>query len=317
MDKQSLLQSQRVASNVLSKALLTNKLSHAYLFAGPQGCNKKDFALLVAQSFVCQNSDTQGFACQKCPSCLRIQDGNYGDLFVLDKSNSTGSKQILKDDIQHLQQFFENTAIEASGKRVYIIHNVENSTSEALNSLLKFLEEPRNNILAILTCSSVEAVLPTIVSRCQVIHFHKNDPIVNLEKPWQVYLASHCVLDETIDELMDNKAFNSALDALDIFMKANRYTLDEIIISIEKDLVIDNKNKASLTYFFECLYHIYRLKLSNNSLFMHYFAKIELFLNNPSNGLLILRQGALKSTKTYYMPLVYEETMLALKKELV
>lgn len=318
MDKQAVLSSQNIAYHVLSKALTHDKLSHAYLFAGPQGCNKKEFATLLAQSYICEHKDSDGFACMQCSYCTRIATGNYGDMFVLDKmSKKEGSGQILKDDIQQLQHFFENTGIEVSGKRVYIIHNVDNATSEAVNSLLKFLEEPRANILAILTASSVEGVLPTIVSRCQVIHFHKNTPLIDLQQPWQYYVAQCCVKDESVEELLENSDFTLALDGMDKFIHSNSHNLDQNIMIIEKECVIDAQSKQALTYFFEGLYHIYRLNLSNPDVFQHYFAKIELFFNNPSNGLLLLRQGVQKSTKTYYMPLVFEQVMNEIKKEIL
>lgn len=98
------------------------------------------------------------------------KNGTYTDCIVIDGEN----KSIKKEAILHIQEEFTKTALEQKGKKVYILNMAENATVEALNSLLKFLEEPSNDVTAILIVEQVDRLLPTIVSRCQMIPFKKN-----------------------------------------------------------------------------------------------------------------------------------------------
>jgi DNA polymerase-3 subunit delta' len=92
-----------------------------------------------------------------------VDHGNYADLLLLDGEKAT----IKKEDVQEIVADFTKTPLEEKGILIYIIHLVENMTVEAVNSLLKFLEEPGKNTYAILTSENEARVLPTIVSRCE------------------------------------------------------------------------------------------------------------------------------------------------------
>lgn len=164
MFKDELKKLQPVAYQTLENALLTNKPAHAYMFHGPAGTPKKEAAYLLAKSFVC---DHDGFACEECETCMRIEHHNYADLLYIDGTQTS----IKKNDIVSLQHEFNKTALEMNGKKIYIIDHVENATADALNSLLKFLEEPTGDMVAILLVEQLDLVLPTIISRCQIIPF--------------------------------------------------------------------------------------------------------------------------------------------------
>ena len=145
-------------------SLKEDKLSHAYLLVGDPGTPLKEVATYLAKSLVCD--DPNPLACNNCISCIRIDHNNYPDFVVFD-----GSKEsIKKGDIATIESQFERTPIERKGVMVYVIHLMENMTIEAVNSILKFLEEPRPNVYAFLTTNNENAILPTIVSRCQTMH---------------------------------------------------------------------------------------------------------------------------------------------------
>lgn len=164
MFKDQLREQQPVVYHTLENALTSHKLAHAYMFSGPNGTPKKETAYLLAQSILCEES---GFACETCAICERVAHNEYADMIYID-----GTKvSIKKDDIMKLQFAFSKTGLEASGKKIYVLDHAENATVEALNSLLKFLEEPTNDMIAILIVESLDRVLPTIVSRCQNIPF--------------------------------------------------------------------------------------------------------------------------------------------------
>lgn len=164
MFKDVLKEQQPVVYHTLKNALESDKLAHAYMFSGPSGTPKKETAYLLAQSILC---DETGFACETCDTCMRVLHNEYADMIYIDGT----SVSIKKDAILKLQVAFNKTGLETKGKKIYVLDHAENATPDALNSLLKFLEEPTNDMIAILIVEQIDRVLPTIVSRCQNIPF--------------------------------------------------------------------------------------------------------------------------------------------------
>ena len=145
------------------------KLSHAYLISGNPGTPLLEVAKFFAKSILCDDPDP--LACNSCITCLRIDDENYPDFIVIDGSKG----RIKKEEVNDIESQFEKTAFESKGIMVYILHLVENMTVEAVNSILKFLEEPGSEIYAFLTTNNETGILPTIISRCQVLHLKQID----------------------------------------------------------------------------------------------------------------------------------------------
>ena len=143
MVKDKLKEQQPIVYHTLKNALENSRLAHAYLFSGPGGSMKKDAAILLAQSLLCKGNT---FACEECDLCKRVKAHEYADMIYLDGSEIS----IKKEDIKKLQKSFEKTALEKNGRKIYILDHVENATADALNSLLKFLEEPSGDMTAIL-----------------------------------------------------------------------------------------------------------------------------------------------------------------------
>lgn len=144
-------------------------LSHAYLISGNPGTPLLDVAKFFAKSILCDEPDP--LACNSCITCLRIDDDNYSDLVIIDGSKN----RIKKEEVGNIETQFEKTAFESKGIMIYILHLVENMTVEAVNSILKFLEEPGSEIYAFLTTNNESGILPTIVSRCQTLHLKQVD----------------------------------------------------------------------------------------------------------------------------------------------
>jgi len=143
-------------------ALHNEKLSHAYLISGNPGMPLKETALFLAKSILCDSPNP--LACDSCITCARIDEGNYPDVMVFDGEKD----RIKKGDIEKIITNFDKTALESKGIMIYVLHLVETMTPIAVNSLLKFLEEPGKNIFAFLTTENEAKVLPTIISRTQV-----------------------------------------------------------------------------------------------------------------------------------------------------
>ncbi|MCH3909625.1 MAG: DNA polymerase III subunit delta [Bacilli bacterium] len=153
--------SQPIVYKTFSNALKNNRLSHAYLLSGEAGIPLKETAIYLAKSILCDHPSP--LADETCNTCVRVDHGNYADLLILDGAESS----LKKDSVQEIVSDFTKTPLEEKKTMIYIIHLVENMTSEAVNSLLKFLEEPTKNTYAFLTTQNEARLLPTIISRCE------------------------------------------------------------------------------------------------------------------------------------------------------
>ncbi|BBI30627.1 DNA polymerase III subunit delta' [Cohnella abietis] len=156
------------AKALLQNALATRKIAHAYLFAGPSGSGRREMANAFAQALFCERGGND--ACGECLECRKILHGNHPDLHVVSPDGAT----VKIEQIRVLQRELSYRSVGA-GYKVYIIEGAETMTVPAANSLLKFLEEPPSPVVAILISPSAQTVLPTILSRSQLIAFVPGD----------------------------------------------------------------------------------------------------------------------------------------------
>lgn len=149
----------------LKKSIKHGRIAHAYLFEGDKGTGKHELSLWLAKRLFC--TDVQEEApCGKCSNCVRIAQGEHPDVIQIEPDG-----QIIKvDQIRQLQEEFSKSGFE-SRLKIFILFQADKMNNSAANSLLKFLEEPVGNFLAILETESLGRILPTIQSRCQIIHF--------------------------------------------------------------------------------------------------------------------------------------------------
>ncbi|REK67385.1 MAG: DNA polymerase III subunit delta' [Brevibacillus sp.] len=152
------------AAELLHHSLQNGRLAHAYLFAGPKGAGKKRMALHVAKSLFCPEREAD--ACGACLTCRRIEAGNHPDVLLIEPDGAS----IKIDQIRALQKEMAMRAVESTHK-VYIVEHMDRMTVQAANSLLKFLEEPPAGVVALLLTEHSHAMLPTILSRCQIVSF--------------------------------------------------------------------------------------------------------------------------------------------------
>ena len=143
------------------------RLVHAYLFEGMRGSGKAETAIFIAKSLFCQNPKEDGLPCQVCDTCRRIDAGNFVDLVEV----RPDGQSIKVDQIRELRQTLSRSGME-SNYRVCIIHDADKMTVGASNSLLKFLEEPEENVYLFLLTENLRMILATIQSRCQIVRFH-------------------------------------------------------------------------------------------------------------------------------------------------
>lgn len=155
---------QQVAYRFLKNAFLSGKNSHAYLLETRGYSKQMDLAISFAKFILCPFHYTNSKKCGNCMQCQSIDDHNFTELKVI----SPDGNQIKKEQLADLQKDFSTKAVN-SNMRVYIINHAESMNEYAANSLLKFLEEPAPNIVAILLADNQYQILDTIVSRCQVV----------------------------------------------------------------------------------------------------------------------------------------------------
>jgi DNA polymerase-3 subunit delta' len=175
-----------------TQCISNDRLAHAYLFYGNEGCGKTAFAFELAKVLNCTSEDDK--PCNECPSCIKINNRQHPDIqFVFPVSKQTkpetisdflkvhsknpylifdieGHKNIPIEKIRELKNEAKYAPFEAT-KRFFIIDGAEYFSRESANSFLKLLEEPPDNILIILITNNIHAILDTIRSRCQPVLF--------------------------------------------------------------------------------------------------------------------------------------------------
>lgn len=154
---------------MLQNALRRGRLAHAYIFTGPDCISQKKMALELAKALNCTAHEDD--ACGQCTHCIRIAHGNFSDVHWIKPEGQS----VKIDQIRSLQKYFSYHSAEAAVK-VFIIEAAETMTLQAANSLLKFLEEPVGVVVAILLTENKHAILPTILSRCQIVSFQAVPP---------------------------------------------------------------------------------------------------------------------------------------------
>ncbi|MFZ5814156.1 MAG: DNA polymerase III subunit delta' [Bacillota bacterium] len=164
----SAIKGQPLAVRLLRQALAANKLAHAYLFAGPQGVGKRLTAMELAKTLTCLSPRPDGSACDSCVSCRKMatEPPVHPDLMLV----TPDGRFIKTDQMRELQS--EMYARPTEGRaRIAIIDGAERLNAEAGNRVLKLLEEPPPFALFLLLTHNLAGVLPTIVSRCQIVNF--------------------------------------------------------------------------------------------------------------------------------------------------
>jgi len=148
----------------LRRTIATGRISHAYLFTGLAGSNKTQAAYAFAQAVVCERH-----ACGTCDDCQRIQRRKHPDVRYFAPAGASG---YLVEQVRDIVADAEVAPIRAK-RKVYIIDRVDLLGVHAANAFLKTLEEPRPGVILILLGRTRDSVLPTIVSRCQVVPFRQ------------------------------------------------------------------------------------------------------------------------------------------------
>ncbi|MGD2155673.1 MAG: DNA polymerase III subunit [Anaerolineales bacterium] len=184
------------AVDLLKGHLAQKRQRHAYLFTGPQGIGRRTLALRFAQALNCPQPLAPESPCRTCRSCQQIERMQHPDLSVV-QSDQVGG--ILK--VNQVRELLHNLVLAPyqSPHRIGLLLRFDEANPNAANALLKTLEEPPNHAVLILTALDSESLLPTIVSRCEVIRLRPlpiDELMVGLQERWkldpeQAFLLSH------------------------------------------------------------------------------------------------------------------------------
>lgn len=186
---------QQAPLKVLRRAIYSGRVAHAYLFAGPPNIGKTLVALWFAKTLNCERntvfaSPEEVDCCDECDTCRRFDRGVHPDFMLVrpersvkvDSDDAGDDAEGEADTLEiegsiittgQVERLVEHSYLRAmqSRRKVYLITNAETMNKEAENRLLKTLEEPPPGTVLMLTCANLSGLLPTTISRCQLLNF--------------------------------------------------------------------------------------------------------------------------------------------------
>ena len=155
---------QEFVAETLKNSIKSEKIAHAYLFAGPRGCGKTSTARILAKALNCQNGPTD-CPCGVCSNCQEITRGSSLDVIEIDGASNTS--------VENIRQIKDEVLFPPSNSKykIYIIDEVHMLSTSAFNALLKTIEEPPPYVIFIFATTELQKVPATIKSRCQQYNF--------------------------------------------------------------------------------------------------------------------------------------------------
>lgn len=221
----------------LKNTIINKNASHSYMFIGVEGIGKKLIATEFSKRLLCNNEKID---CNECKSCIEFDSKNHPDFSILEPDGNL----IKIDQIRNMQKKIQEKPI-ISKRKIYIIDDADKMTREAQNCLLKTLEEPPEYISIILIGNNESSFLPTIKSRCMIIHF---EPIKSTEI--KKYLQTEFGTDSINiqDDMLDifQGSIGKAIKLKDKWEEYQAY--NKMIQNLDKIDILDFLNLAEPLY---------------------------------------------------------------------
>lgn len=232
----------------MGEILRAKNLPHAFLFTGPRGTGKTSSARILAKAINCK-SPVDFEPCGDCEMCIAITNGSSSDVIEIDAASNRGI-----DEIRSLREQVHLAPMQSKYK-VYIIDEVHMLTVEAMNALLKTLEEPPLHALFVLCTTDVDKLLDTVVSRCIHISFGQPTVVEIVDKLRMV--ATSEMLDITQEDLAmiataSKGSFRDSIKLLEQVIMAGGDTMSVLGMVVQAspgeflDLVRTNKTVEAL-----------------------------------------------------------------------
>lgn len=225
---------------VIRREIVNNKISHAYLFAGPRGTGKTSTAKIMARMVNCENLSEDGTPCGVCDSCVNFDASS--DIVEIDAASNNGVDEIreLRDKV--------NLVPTSCRYKVYIIDEVHMLTTQAFNALLKTLEEPPSHVIFILATTEFYKIPVTVVSRCQKFQFTRvSDKAIVSRLRNIAELEKIMVDDESLYEIA-RLSDGGMRDAINM--------LDQLSSFSDNQIKLDDVYKLSGTFSYNDLYNL-------------------------------------------------------------
>ncbi|AYW44482.1 DNA polymerase III subunit delta' [Tetragenococcus koreensis] len=250
-----LAQSQPLVYSQMKKNVEHERLAHAYIFEGDNGCGKHEMALWLAKRLLCLNV-TEGKPCEQCVNCNRINEGEHPNVQLLEPDGQT----IKVYQIRQLQAELAKSSFE-KGMQIFVIQQADKMNPSAANSLLKLLEEPPGNSVAILETNVLGKILPTIQSRCQIVHFTplaKEHLIKRLEENHLSTNVAKLIANLTNSydkavEISEDEWFNETREIISTWFDYLKKGDPQAFIFVQKKVVAQAKEKEQQRMIFAIL----------------------------------------------------------------
>ena len=242
------IKNQPILNKILNNINNKGNNVQAYILSGNDKENLINYAILFSKVLICPHKYKKG--CSECNICNRIDKENYAELKIINPVN----KIIKKEAILELKNEFKTKSIEGKNE-VYIINDAETLNGAASNTILKFLEEPDSNIVAIFTTTNLDSVIKTIVSRCQVIKIN------NFQKRFGIDLIKNLTNfdEETIYKVRDfvkiieKSSEDAIIDAKNLFF--NYFNTKELLINAFNVILLYYKDMLNYKIKNKCIYY--------------------------------------------------------------
>ena len=194
----------------LRNAVTTDRIAHAYLFAGPRGTGKTTTARLLAKAVNCLDPELSARPCDKCEHCVAVNEGRFLDLIEIDAASNTSVEDVrdLRDRI--------NFAPNQGKYKFYVLDESHMLSTAAFNALLKTLEEPPPHAIFTLATTEAHKIPTTVSSRCQR-HEFRLFPVADIVSQLRYLVDKEDIqTDEEVLTLVARQATGSMRDAISL-----------------------------------------------------------------------------------------------------
>lgn len=279
-DYEYLKENQPLFLKLINNEIQKKEIPHSFLLVGKDTKIPLEY---LTMALICDEQPP----CEECIDCKRIKEKVYPDIIYFDGCEES----IKKENVEFIRNEFNKVSVEGKA-RIYVLENIEYSTESAMNSLLKVLEEPSKGIYAIFTTKNKNKILPTIISRCQVLDLQtKSDEKIadNLKdldlSQEEINILSSIYYDK--EEIINAKEGNFN----NLYLQAINFIDDlyngkgNLVINTQLNVVNVYKDTADIKLFLNMvllgLKDMFHVKHSNNIVYCNHR---DIFLNYNSDN---------------------------------